>query len=295
MDAHAREALRQQMLLRTLLGDARPGVVAGWLRTVPGGPDVHRGLAAYRAHAGALAERALAAAYPTVQQLMGEESFALMARDLWRQQPPEAGDMACWGAALADFIAQVPTLAAEPYLPDTARLEWALHRLQTAADAPPPDATGTLPGLGLLATHDPADVRLCLPPGSTLLASHWPVFSLWRAHRAVGGEAAFAPVRQALAEGRGEEGLLTRQGWAPHVQLLQPAEAAFVGAVLAGQTLAEALQAAGEGFDFEGWLIAALRQRLLVAVQGPPAAAVGPLCCLPECAGRRSRPEGCVP
>lgn len=278
MDTHAKEALRQQMLLRTLLGDARPAVVAGWLRTVPGGPGVHRGLAAYRAHAGALAERALAAAYPTVQQLMGDESFALLARDFWRQQPPEAGDMACWGGTLADFIAQVPTLAAEPYLPDTARLEWALHRLQTAADAPPPDAAGTPPGLGLLATDDPAALHLCLPPGSTLLASRWPVFSLWLAHRDTGGEAAFEPVRQALAEGRGEEGLLTRQGWAPRAQVLQPAEAAFVAAVLAGQTLAAALQAAGEGFDFEAWLIAALQQRLLVGVQTLPAMGAGPPC-----------------
>ena len=72
MNGAAREALRQQMLLRALLGDARPGVVAGWLRD---GPRVDAGLAAYRANAGALAERALAAAYPTVQQLLGEVSF----------------------------------------------------------------------------------------------------------------------------------------------------------------------------------------------------------------------------
>ncbi|RVU44440.1 HvfC/BufC N-terminal domain-containing protein [Rubrivivax rivuli] len=278
MDAHAKEALRQQMLLRTLLGDARPGVVAGWLRTVPGGPDVNRGLAAYRAHASALAERALAAAFPTVQQLLGEESFALMARDFWRRQPPEGGDLACWGEGLAGFIVQAPTLADEPYLPDMARLEWALHRLQTAPDAPPPDPQGTPPGLGLLATDEPAALRLCLPPGSTLQASRWPVFSLWQAHRAADRDAAFALVRQALAEGRGEQGLLTRQGWAPRLQRLPPAEAAFVGAVLAGQTLATALQAAGEGFDFEAWLIAALQQRLLVAVMALPAAALCPPC-----------------
>ena len=46
------------MLLRALLGDARPGVVGGWMRD---GARLARGLAAYRANAGALAERALAA------------------------------------------------------------------------------------------------------------------------------------------------------------------------------------------------------------------------------------------
>ena len=32
MNGAAKEALRQQMLLRALLGDARPAVVGGWLR-----------------------------------------------------------------------------------------------------------------------------------------------------------------------------------------------------------------------------------------------------------------------
>ncbi len=272
MDDRAREAARQQMLLRTLLGDAEPGSVAGWLRPPPGGPSVARGLAAYRAHASALAERALAAAYPTVQQLLGEESFALLARDFWRQHPPQAGDLALWGEALAGFIAQAPTLADEPYLPDTARLEWALHRVQAAPDAAAPDATGGPPGLGLLALHDPAELWLQLPPGSVLLVSRWPVFSLWQAHRGTdeaGRDAALVPVRQALQAGRGEQGLVTRQGWAPHAQVLQEADACFVAALLAGRSLANSLQEAGASFDFEAWLIAALQQGLLVAVQGP--------------------------
>ena len=62
-----KEGLRQQMLLRALWRDARPGVVTGWLRDAP--ERSARGLQAYQANAGALAERALAAAYPTLVQL----------------------------------------------------------------------------------------------------------------------------------------------------------------------------------------------------------------------------------
>lgn len=294
MEAQAKEALRQQMLLRALLGDARPGVVAGWLRAPRHGPTVARGLAAYRAHAGHLSERALAAAFPTVQQLLGEESFALLARDFWRQQPPQQGDLATWGAGLPAFIAQVPTLAEEAYLPDTARLEWALHRLQAAADAPAPAADGLPPGLPRLATHEPAGLWLQLPPGSELLVSRWPVFSLWQAHRAgaegeedagpaesaraadsVSATAAFAAARAALAAGRGEQGLLTREGWAPRAWPLGEAEARFVGALLAQQPLAAALDVAGTAFDFQAWLIAALQRRLLVAVSLQPTAPGG--------------------
>ena len=88
----AKEALRQQMLLRALLGDARPGVVAGWLRESAQPAQFERGLAAYRAHAGASAERTLATAYPTVQQLLGEASFAALARALWHHQPALHGE-----------------------------------------------------------------------------------------------------------------------------------------------------------------------------------------------------------
>ena len=79
------EALRQQLLLRTLLGDARPGVVEGWLRGTPA--RQRRGLQAYQAHAGALAERALIAAFPTVAELVGAESFAALARACWQAWP----------------------------------------------------------------------------------------------------------------------------------------------------------------------------------------------------------------
>ena len=261
MNPADKEALRQQMLLRALLGDARPGVVTGWLQP----RQVQRGLAAYQANAGALAERALAAAYPTLQQLLGDESFTAMARDFWRRQPTLAGDITRWGEGLPAFIADVETLSDEPYLPDIARLEWALHRVQTAADAP----AGRPAGLDLLATHDPAGLRLQLPAGSTVLVSAWPVFSLWQAHQSTAPDR-FDAVRVKLVQGRGEQGLVTRSGWAPQVLALPAAEARFTAAILAGrklaQALTDALQESGDEFDFAAWLIAALQAQRLVAV-----------------------------
>lgn len=255
------EGLRQQMLLRALLGDSRPDVVTGWLQP----RQVHRGLAVYRANAGALAERALATAYPTLQQLLGDESFAALARDFWRRQPPVASDITCWGEGLAGFVADAESLADEPYLPDMARLEWALHRVQTAADAP-----ASLPvGLELLGTHDPAALRLQLPAGSTVLVSAWPVFSLWQAHQSTAVDR-FDVVRVALAEGRGEQGVVTRSGWVPQALLLPAAEARFTAALLASQNLEQALsdavQEAGDEFDFASWLVAALQAQRLVSV-----------------------------
>ena len=68
----SREADRQQLLLGVLGRTKAPDALAGWARD-----DLRfsRGLLAYQANAGALAERALAAAYPVTAQLLGAESF----------------------------------------------------------------------------------------------------------------------------------------------------------------------------------------------------------------------------
>jgi hypothetical protein len=97
-------------------------VVEGWLRDTPGAR--RRGLQAYQANAGALAERALAAAFPTVAQLLGDESFAAWRAPSGRPTRPRQGDMATWGAA-ARLHRGGPQLAGEPYLADVARLDWA--------------------------------------------------------------------------------------------------------------------------------------------------------------------------
>jgi hypothetical protein len=265
-----REALRQQMLVRALLRDARPGVVAGWMRDPP--ERFRRGLAAYQANAGALAERALAAAYPVLQQLLGEASFATMARVYWHRHPPLRGDLAHWGDALAAFVADSESLADEPCLPDVARLEWALHAAETAADAPAAPA-----GLDLLAQGDPAHLVLRFAPGLALIRSAHPVVSIWRAHRRSAGAAdPFEPVRAAYARGAdaaGEVALVCRDGLRAEAERLAEGDAGFTEALLGGAALGAALADAAPSFDFQGWLVRALRGHWLAAIEpaAPPA------------------------
>ncbi|MFY9513253.1 MAG: putative DNA-binding domain-containing protein [Rubrivivax sp.] len=253
----AKETLRQQMLLRALWRDARPGVVAGWLRD---GPRFERGLQAYQAHGGALAERALAAAYPTVQQLLGDEAFAALARVFWRADAPQQGDIATWGAALPAFVAGDAQLADEPYLADVARLEWAVHTAERAADGAAPV------GLQHLADGDPALLRLRLQPGTALLVSPHPVATIWQAHRSTAADR-FAPVQAAFAAGLGDNTWVRRRGWVAEVLVVDAATARFVAALLAGEPLAAALQAAGDGFNFQSWLLEALQAGAVAAVE----------------------------
>ncbi len=257
-----KEGLRQQMLLRALWADARPGAVAGWLRDAPARRA--RGLQAYRANAGALAERALGAAFPTVAQLVGAESFAALARALWFAHPPQCGDIGQWGEALPGFIAAAPQLADEPYLSDVARLDWALHRAEQAADRM------AVAGLQLLAEADPAVLHLQLADGVALLCSAHPVLSIWQAHRSQ-AEDRFAPVRAAFAAGRGENALVWRDGFKAALLPVDEADARFVQALLARHSLAQALDQAGAAFAFDRWLQQALPRGWLAAVEISPA------------------------
>jgi hypothetical protein len=262
--AFDREAQRQQQLLRALWrdGDAADDVLA-WLRGAPARQQ--RGLQAYRVNAAVSAERALAAAYPTVGALIGTESFAALARDLWRQQPPERGDLGEWGAALPAFIADSEALAGEPYLADSARLDWLVHVAFRAANAP-----DVPPALDALATQAPDALAMRLRPGTAVQASDWPVASIWLAHQP-GTDGAddggrFAAARDALAAGRAECALVWRDGHEVRVEAIDRAAAAFTAALLGGASLAAALDTAGDGFAFDQWLVRALRQRWIVAL-----------------------------
>jgi hypothetical protein len=262
-----REAARQQALLGLLRNDSRLADAADWLRAdVVGAARAERGLLAYRANAGASAERALAAAYPTLQMMLGEPSFAALSRALWQAHPPQRGDLAQFGASLPEFVAASEQLADEPYLADCVRVDWAVHLADQAEDAPDmPQA------LERLADTDPAQLVIDFRPGTHLLESTYPVATIWHAHRATDAER-FAAVREALAAGQGEQVLVWRQGWRGQVMALPPADAAFVRSLLEAQPLAMAIDAAGGGFDFEAWLMQALSLRWLAAVRDTPPA-----------------------
>ena len=212
------------------------------------------GLRAYRANAHASAERALAAACPTVQALLGDADFAQLAREFWHAEPPRRGDLGEWGDALPPWIDAHPGLAAWPYLADCARLDLALHRCERAADALFDAAS-----LALLSTAEPARLRLCPMPGVQALASRWPLASIHAAHAARSDDGLFALARERIEQGQGEAVVVARTGWRSVVHPIDGPGLAFMQALAREADLAQALDAAGEGFDFAAWLGAALR------------------------------------
>lgn len=231
-------------------------------------PDAaQRGLRAYRANAQALAETSLQASYPVLQQLLGAENFAHIAHDFWQHTPPQRGDLAHWGGELAVYLEQLPQLQAllleHPYLPDVARVEWALHTASTATDAAlEPNS------FQLLACGDPARLRLIPSPGFALVRSAYPVVAIGQLHDERMREM-HETSREAIAHGVAQTAAIYRQGLRPMLGIADAASAALMEATLHGQTLSAALDAAfaaDEDFDFSTWLARSVQAGWLVGV-----------------------------
>jgi hypothetical protein len=217
-----------------------------------------RGLAAYRANAHATAQRALQAAYPVLEQLIGADNFAYLARDFWHQHPPVRGDLAQWGGALADFVAASQSLADTPYLADVAHIEWALHACAYAVDSAQDAASFTL-----LTQHDPQALALRVAPGACVLHSAYPAAAITLAHLAPGSLDEAASL---LRAGAGQSALVWRQGFVPRLRVLAQAEQAFTAAVCQGRALSMALDTAPADFDFSSWLATQVREGLVLGI-----------------------------
>jgi hypothetical protein len=217
-----------------------------------------RGLKAYQSNAHALAERALQAAYPVLTQLLGVESMGDLARAYWHAHPPVRGDVAQWGESLAAFMVGSSQLQDTPYLPDVARLEWALHSMTTMEDATP-----DLNTLTLLSTQDLGMLCLRLAPGAAVLCSDWPVATIHAAHGENGPS--FEEVGRLLQARAAEDAVVWRHGFKPCVRVALEGEAALLHALLAGRSLGQALDDVPH-LDVSQWLTVAVQSGLLLAV-----------------------------
>jgi hypothetical protein len=226
--------------------------------------DAQRGVRAYQANAGATIECALASTFPTVRAIVGDESFAALARAYWHAHPPAWGDLAVAGDALPAFIERSGQLAEVPYLADVARLDAAMDAAERAPDAQEQPDT-----LALLGTHDPSRLGIRLMPGTRVVSSPYPIVTVCEAHHAQDngeGDDPFAEARDALILERGEHALVWRRGLHAHVQAVDGATAQWMHSLLHASSLAAALDRAETEFNFEHWLVAALKQGWIACI-----------------------------
>jgi hypothetical protein len=220
-----------------------PGLAA------PDPSEIARRFAVYRNNVHHGLSRALAARFPVVEQLVGGEFFAAMARVFLAASPPRNPVLLSWGEDLPAFLDAFTPVAHLPWLGDVARLELARGRAYHAADAAP------APPEALNDPH-PERLRLMLHPSVELFASPYPAVRIWQAHQP--GATALTPAVS------GADHALVARGQ-DHGVLVATVDAAthhVLALLSAGRPLGEA---AGEG-DPTTALALLLRHGLIAAI-----------------------------
>src|SRR5713101_4996635 len=114
----------------------------------------------YRSTFASVLTKALRLSYPAVHRLVGAEFFEGAARIFIEAHPPKSACLDDYGEKFADFLSDFEPAASLAYLPEVARLEWAVNRALHASDVEPldPRRLAPHPSVGLLRVDHPADL-----------------------------------------------------------------------------------------------------------------------------------------
>jgi len=185
----------------------------------------------YRNNVAVSLTEALHEGFPVITKLLGPQNMDGLAGLYLRAHPPSSPLMMFYGQAFPDFIGGLPQLSHLGYLPDVARLELAMRRAYHAADSTAinPAELGSRTPEALMAT------RFTLAPSVQPIRSNWPIHAIWRFNTEDG-----APKPTAQAE----DVVVLRAEFDPLPHPMPPGGGAFITALLAGEPLGQAHEAA---------------------------------------------------
>jgi hypothetical protein len=121
--------------------------------------------------------RALRLCYPAVCKLVGQDFFDGAAAAFASDTLPNAAWLDRYGGGFADFLARFEPVRSLPYLPDVARLEWAVNE---ALHAPQAESLDLL-AFAQAAARDASRIILIPHPSVRWLRLDSPADVIWRA------------------------------------------------------------------------------------------------------------------
>jgi hypothetical protein len=220
--------MTSQSEFHTALRDAAFPIPAGLLdkAKAPAGKRFN----VYRNNVTVSLMEALSDGFPATARLVGEDNFTQIARQFVATHAPRSPLMFLYGDAFPAFLAGIEPLAHLAWLPDVARLEWALRVAYHAADAAPinPETLQSLTPEAFMAA------RFGFAPAVGLLQSQFPVTQI----------RAYAMDQGPQPTGGAETVLITRPDFDPTATPLSEPQAALMAALLDGHVLGEALERA---------------------------------------------------
>lgn len=249
-----------------LFGDAAAlaelGIVAGTL-------DASTRITVYRNNVLGNYRRALGATYPVVRRLVGDLGFNTLIEAFVRAHPSRQGDVNRYGGEMARFLSSHPLASGLAYLPDVARVEWAIDQANIAADAPPFDwvALAAVPAAAF------GDLRFELHPSAQLIASPYPVFRIWQIN-----QPGYAKDDRVDLAGGGDMLLVRRATDGVALERLGAGEHAFLAALARHACLRDAERRAAdadESFHLAAVLKTHVAAQTIVAFRAPSTALRG--------------------
>lgn len=203
---------------------------------------------------------ALRASYPAVEHIVGEDSFAALARPFIEADPPRTASLVGYGSDFPAFLAQSAEVHGLPYLASFASLDWAWLEVYFAEDPPVSPDVPEGPGAG----DDPVRIlerRGGLAPWARLVALDYGALDMWMRIRDDDLDR-----RTEIAAGP-EHVLIWRIGMEIRHRSLPPAEHAFLAAIAAGRPCGDAAASALEAdaeFDLADAFATLLHHRIVV-------------------------------
>lgn len=208
------------------------------------------GLKIYRNNLAMTALRSLSISYPVIHKMIGEQALYVLVKRLIEIELPSTGDWADWGKGLSHVLEQSELHDEHPYLTDIAKLEWAFLLASRSGFA-----DLDIDSLALLKDDNVEAVKVLLNSSLMLIASDFPLYSLWRLHRSATQNR--LPTRDELthALNSGESGyyLVCQSINGPKVVTITRDYFDWITAVQSGSNIGQLLDAFPD-FNFSTWL-----------------------------------------
>lgn len=192
------------------------------------------GLMAYRSSVLANLSAAVQTSYPVIGAIVGDEFMSAACSRYALSVPSTSGDLNLYGAGFDAFLADFAPAKSLPYLPAVARLEWQVQRVYGAQDVAEPD----LQRLADTTAEYWGSLRFELDPAHALLASDWPIVTIWQVNQ-IGYEGDFT-----VDMGQAQCALVQRTPDGVTVVGVSRAESEFLRGLAANATLDQAVETA---------------------------------------------------
>ena len=200
---------------------------------------------------------ALKAVYPVTERLVGGGFFRYAAASYIPAHRPASGNLHDFGGNFAAFLADFPPARELTYLPDVARLEWAMQESFHAGVG----QSLALQTLSSIPAEQYGNLKFRLSPSARLLASAYPVLRIWQANQPGSAD------DQNISLEEGGVKLLVIRRQEIEILPLGDGDYSLLSAFAAGARLAQAAGAALDAqadFDLKGALMRHVQQTTLV-------------------------------